>query len=273
MSKAVEDKENHHVDGKASSSSAFKSPDASSEAKPSRRGGGGGGMFGRLLGEVTNQIKTECDEKVAVKLQDQDANSLMNEWLQEGLPHLFLRLLSSRHVIAPPVQCATSRWHRNWGHSWKPKPKTRPKRPKRMARRRRCNWRWRSGAAWLPMRRRSASARRRTRTWQRTYTTKRSTCTTCVSAMTRWPRSCTTRRCVCLTRGCLLMCLPPFMRAVFVTPARWRRRCSRTKTAARRRRGRSRMHWRGPMRSLRRTRRTRSSARRARRRPGRRRRT
>jgi len=88
MSKSVEDKENYHgatmarADGKAAA--AFKSPDASSEAKPSRRAGGGGGMFGRLLGEVTNQMKSECDEKVAVKLQDQDANSLMNEWLQEG---------------------------------------------------------------------------------------------------------------------------------------------------------------------------------------------
>ena len=52
------------------------------EAKPSRRGGGGG-RFASLLSDVTNSIKLEQDEKVAVKMQDEDASSLMNEWLQE----------------------------------------------------------------------------------------------------------------------------------------------------------------------------------------------
>lgn len=56
------------------------SPPPPLKAESKRRAAGG---FGRLLGEVTNQIKVDCDEKVASKIQDTEASSLMNEWLQE----------------------------------------------------------------------------------------------------------------------------------------------------------------------------------------------
>ena len=59
-------------------------PQAEAKVGGGRRGGGGGGgLFGRLLTDVTNAIKIEHDEKVAVKIQDDDASSLMNEWMQE----------------------------------------------------------------------------------------------------------------------------------------------------------------------------------------------
>ena len=63
----------------------LQTPPQQAEAKfvGGARRGGGGGLFGRLLSDVTNAIKIENDEKVAVKIQDDDASSLMNEWMQE----------------------------------------------------------------------------------------------------------------------------------------------------------------------------------------------
>jgi hypothetical protein len=67
----------------AKMASSYNKTPTQADAKPVRRGGGGGGRFASLLSDVTNSIKLEQDEKVAVKMQDEDASSLMNEWLQE----------------------------------------------------------------------------------------------------------------------------------------------------------------------------------------------
>ena len=61
----------------------LQTPPSLAEAKVVGGRRGGGGLFGRLLTDVTNEIKIENDEKVAVKMQDDDASSLMNEWMQE----------------------------------------------------------------------------------------------------------------------------------------------------------------------------------------------
>ena len=49
----------------------------SSEKAESKRG------FSRLLKDVTNSIRFDLDEKVAEKVQDDDATSIINEWMSE----------------------------------------------------------------------------------------------------------------------------------------------------------------------------------------------
>lgn len=75
--------ENAPLAAHAKSACNYSKTPTQADAKPCRRGGGGGGRFASLLSDVTNSIKIEQDEKVAVKMQDEDASSLMNEWLQE----------------------------------------------------------------------------------------------------------------------------------------------------------------------------------------------
>ena len=53
------------------------------------------GGFSRLLSDVTNSLKIEQDEKVAVKIQDADANSLINEWVQEVKGSIIILLITS----------------------------------------------------------------------------------------------------------------------------------------------------------------------------------
>ena len=49
----------------------------SSEKAESKRG------FSRLLKDVTNSIRYDFDERVAEKVQDDDATSIINEWMSE----------------------------------------------------------------------------------------------------------------------------------------------------------------------------------------------
>ena len=79
-----EDKENYGFHEKSSSSSLqgsffpLKKADAKSDTKAVSRP-----KFGKLLSDVTNEIITETDEKIAQRSQVDEAYDIATEWVRE----------------------------------------------------------------------------------------------------------------------------------------------------------------------------------------------
>jgi hypothetical protein len=80
MPVCVEDKENQQPTTPQAGGGKFFAADAKIAVKNNEGGRRG---FSRLLADASNAVKCEYDEKLATKIQDTDALSMVNEWVQE----------------------------------------------------------------------------------------------------------------------------------------------------------------------------------------------